>query len=111
MSRPIDYVDYQGHTHMGPSLDLASRLAAPLRRVWLARLGTHVVEPIMPKAKTKRKRKLATKVRTLTKSSLAGNEEWGHDTDGDGYLGEDDVDFLKGLGEEGRLTFLRDLAP
>ena len=110
MSRPIDYVDYQGHTHMGPSLDLACKPASRTLAKGVA-CGTHVVEPIMPKAKTKRKRKLATKVRTLTKSPLAGNEEWGHDTDGDGYLGEDDVDFLKGLGEEGRLTFLRDLAP
>lgn len=68
-----------------------------------------MVELIMPKSK--RKRKLARKIQTLTKSSLAGDEEHGHDTDGDGYLEEDDVDFLKGLGEEGRLAFLRDLAP
>ena len=66
-----------------------------------------MVEPIMPK----RKRKLARKIGSLRKSSLAGDVEYGHDTDEDGHLGEDDIDFLKGLGEEGRLAFLRDLAP
>lgn len=70
-------------------------------------IGTHVVEAIMPK----RKRKLARKIGTVTKSSLTGDVEYGHDTDEDGYLGEDDVDFLKELEEEGRLTFLKDLAP
>ena len=66
-----------------------------------------MVETIMPK----RKRKLARKIGTVAKSSLTGDVECGHDTDEDGYLGEDDVDFLKELEEEGRLTFLKDLAP
>ena len=50
-----------------------------------------MVEAIMPK----RKRKLARKIGTVAKSSLTGDVECGHDTDEDGYLGDDDADFLK----------------